>query len=54
MNGVKAKPRVVSIGYPKWAGQDYMKAFEAEFELHVSSKSEDATLVLADWPVDRA
>lgn len=42
--GRKNKPRVVSIGYPKWAGEDYMRAFEAEFDLHASASSIDASL----------
>lgn len=31
-----AKPKVLSISYPEWAGEDYMKEFKADFDLHVS------------------
>lgn len=54
------KPRVVSIGYPKWAGKEYMEAFEAEFDLHVGyasiSRSTRLQLTESQWiePSDRA
>jgi hypothetical protein len=33
---IMAKPKVLSISYPEWAGEDYMKEFKADFDLHVS------------------
>jgi hypothetical protein len=33
-----AKPKVVSITYPSWAGKDYMTEFEKNFDLHVSAQ----------------
>ena len=31
-----SKPKVMAISSPRWAGEDYMKEFEAKFDLHVS------------------
>ncbi|KAK3656293.1 hypothetical protein LTR56_002994 [Elasticomyces elasticus] len=41
------RPKVVSISYPKWAGEDYMKAFERDFELHHIVPSDRAGTVAA-------
>lgn len=30
------RPKVLSISRPSWAGEEYLKEFESEFDLHVS------------------
>ncbi|KAH7024342.1 glycerate-and formate-dehydrogenase [Microdochium trichocladiopsis] len=39
------KPRVLSISYPEWAGEDYMKDFESQFELHVVTPGDRPTTI---------
>ncbi|KAI0151427.1 D-isomer specific 2-hydroxyacid dehydrogenase [Pestalotiopsis sp. NC0098] len=48
------KPRVLSISYPEWAGEDYMRDFEAAFDLHVVTPGDRETTIarLAEKPFD--
>ncbi|KAL2205991.1 putative 2-hydroxyacid dehydrogenase [Sarocladium strictum] len=39
------KPKVLSISYPEWAGEEYMKDFESKFDLH-SQEPFDAIAIL--------
>ncbi|KAK5692699.1 hypothetical protein LTR17_025355 [Elasticomyces elasticus] len=41
------RPKVISISYPKWAGEEYMKTFERDFELHHIVPSDRAGTVAA-------
>ncbi|EXJ84040.1 hypothetical protein A1O3_04707 [Capronia epimyces CBS 606.96] len=55
----RPRPRVLSITYPSWAGEEYLGEFESKFDLHVLTPGDRQTTVqrlaakvAADGPFD--